>query len=108
MLVRREKSTGKKLAKKLYGTYKEKLWELMVRLIEEEIKNIGAWIQNITHLKEKIRKVIGSLIVITAGVVLVLFGLGELVASVFRWQNSIGYIMVGFIAIIVAIVYNKM
>ena len=100
-------SATKSLAKKLYRDYKERLWELVVKFIEDEIKNLGDWVKNVTHLKEKIRKVVSSLILIIGGVFLVLLGLGELVANLFGWNDSVGYIFVGCIAIIAAVIYNK-
>ena len=99
--------SSKNLAKNIYDAYKEKLWELIIHFIEEEIKNIATWIDKITHLKQKIKRIIGSLVLLTAGVVVVLLGLGELIASMFAWEKSISYIFVGFLAIIVAIIYSK-
>ena len=103
----KKKSATKSLARKLYSDYKERLWELLVRFIEDEIKNLGEWVKNITHLKQRIRKTISALVLIIGGVFLILLGLGQLVSTIFRWPSSVGYIFVGFITIIVAVIYNK-
>ena len=103
-----EKTARHIKAKTTFNNYKEKLWELMVAFIEEEIKNLESWIKNINHLKHKIKRYIISFLILFGGIILVLLGLGEYVAETLRLPNSIGYIVIGFVAIIAAMIYNKM
>ncbi len=106
-MVKDKKSAAKRIAKQLFSDYKEKLWALVVKFIEEEVQRLGGWLKDITHLKQKIRKLLGAFVVLMGGVIMVLLGLGELVSDIFRWHTSVSYIFVGFIAIIVAMIYNK-
>jgi len=88
--------------------YKERILGLIADFIEQETKNLENWIKSVTHLKQKIKRSIVALSMLIAGVTLIFFGLGEYIAINSGLPNHLGYMIVGFVAIIAAIAYNKM
>ena len=106
MGVNKSKTFSK--VKNLIGDYKERLLELLATLIEEESRNLGNWLKNITHLKQKIRRAIVALALLIGGITVVLVGLGQYIAETVQLPHYLGYIMIGFIGIIASLIYYKL
>ena len=94
-------------AKGLFDAYKERLWSLIAEFIEEEIGRLGKWASNIAHFKQKIRKAIVAFALLFSGTTLILIGLADFLARIMYLTSYVAFIFIGFIAIIVGIIYYK-
>ena len=96
-----------KQAKAIYNTYKDRLWDLIVNFIDEQAGNIGKWAGNITHFKQKVRRTIISLALLIGGVTVIILGLGDWLAPTLGLSQAVSRVLIGFIAIVVAVIYSK-
>lgn len=96
-----------KKAKALFDSYKERLWDLIANFVEEEAGRLGKWAANITHLRQKIRKAIVAFMLLFGGTVLILLGLADYLARILDMSSYAALIFVGFVAIIVGVIYYK-
>ena len=105
--IAKGKSELARKAKGLFDSYKERLWSLIAEFIEEEIGRLGKWASNITHFKQKIRKAIVAFALLFSGTTLILIGLADFLARIMYLTSYVAFIFMGFIAIIVGIIYYK-
>jgi hypothetical protein len=98
----KKKSAFKDILKE-FGT---KTLEILVASIDTV--NIVKWIQNISGIKEKIRKCIISAVVAIAGLAVLLLGVASFLASKFPvLGNGISELIVGVVVLIAATIYAK-
>ena len=102
-----KKSENFKKVTDTINDYTERFLELLACFVEEEAKNIANWIKNVTHLKQKIRKAVVSLALLIGGITILLLGLGQYIAETMQLPHYLGYVMMGFIGIIVSMIYHK-
>ena len=108
MYLAKSKQVKKKsnLIKNFITEFLEKSAITLLSLIENF--NVGNWVKDVFHLKEKIRKyVIISVFSITASVVFML-GIASYLASKFpALGNGVSEILIGLVLAIIALIYYK-
>ena len=72
--------------------------------IEDSLKKFS----NFTHFKEKWQRYMTSVIIMTAGVAILVFGIGTLIESfIIIWKPGIAHILIGLIFILISLAYKK-
>lgn len=93
---------------KLMHKYLQEFFSFLFSSVEGGIEDSLKKFSNFAHFKEKWRHYVLSVIIMTAGVVLLAFGLGVLIESFFViWKPGIVHIFLGVVFILTALIYKK-
>ncbi len=96
------------MAKKKIEDKKEKVLDFIIGIVENQSKNIIDFVKKVTKVREKVRKVVVATGLTLAGLIVVLIGLSNYLAATFpNLQNGIMQMLVGLLAIIIAVIYKK-
>lgn len=97
----------KKGAKKFFSGLKSKAIPLVMDFLEREAGNLVAWVKDLMHLKEKIRKIVISAMLVLVGTIILVLGVTNYLAEVFLVSPGLIQMIGGLLLIIAAKVYKK-
>lgn len=102
----------KKAAKKVTNTKvnikKEKVLDFILDIVENQSKNIIDFIKRMVKMKEKIRKIVFATGLGLAGLIVLVLGLANYIGTFFpNLQYGVMQIIVGAVAIVIAVLYKK-
>ncbi len=94
--------------KELYEKNKEKIMAYLADFLEQGGKSLLEWVKKISRIRERIRKVVVSTGFILAGLVVLLLGIADYLATLApNLPAGIMHIIVGIGVIVLAIIYAK-
>jgi len=102
------KKKTKSAVKDLYEKNKEKIMTYLADFLEQGGKSLLEWVKRVSKIREKIRKVIVSTGFILAGLVVLLLGIADYLATLApSLPAGVMHIIVGIVIIVLAIIYVK-
>ena len=103
-----KKASVKSKIKNVYAKHKEQLLTYFMDFLETGGRSLLDWLKQIAEIKEKIRKVIVSTGLVIAGLIVLLIGLANYLATLApNWPAGLMQMVVGAVAIILAMIYVK-
>ncbi len=104
----KKKGSVKSKIKNVYEKHKEQLLTYFMDFLETGGRSLLDWLKQIAEIKEKIKKVIISTGLVLAGLVVILIGLANYLATLVpNWPAGLMQIVVGAVAIVLALIYVK-
>lgn len=102
------KKKTKSAVKGLYEKNKEKIMVYFADFLEQGGKSFLEWVRKVSRIKERIRKVVVSTGFILAGLVVLLVGIADYLATLApNLPAGMMRIIVGIVVIALAIIYVK-
>jgi len=96
------------LYSRVYEEHKNKITGIVSNFFTQELGVIVEWFKDMTNVKKKVRKTLNYHAFLTAGLVVLLFGIAKLFECFcVTLICGLGFIIVGLVAIIIAIIYNR-
>jgi len=103
-----KKESVKSKIKGVYEKHKEQILEYFMDFLETGGKSLLDWLKQIAKVKEKFKKVVVSTGLVIAGLIIVLIGLANFLATLVpQWPAGLMQIIVGAVAIVLALIYVK-
>jgi len=104
----KKKESVKSKIQDVYEKHKEKILAYFMDFLETGGKSVLDWLKQLAQLKEKFRKIVVSTGLVLAALVVVLIGLANYLASLTpTWPPGLMQVVVGAVAIILAMIYVK-
>lgn len=102
------KKKAKSAVKELYEKNKEKIMAYLADFLEQGGKSLLEWVKRVSKIKERIRKVVVSTGFILAGLIVLLLGISDYLATLTPdLPAGVMHIIVGVVTIVLAMVYVK-
>lgn len=102
------KYEGPSLYSKIYDAHKQKLLGVITKFMTDELGVVVEWLKDMTNVRRKVRKTMNYHALLTAGLVVLLFGIAKYAECVCTTLLcGMGYLIVGLAAIIVALIYRR-
>ncbi len=93
---------------KIMHKYLQDFFSFLFSSVEGGLEDSLKKFSNLAHIKEKWKRYMISVIIMTAGVVMLAFGIGTLIESVIIiWKPGVMHIFVGLVFIFIALIYKK-
>lgn len=93
---------------KIYESHRQKLLGVITTFLTQELGAVVEWMKDMTNVKRKVKKTLNYHAFLTAGIVVLLFGIAKyLECFCTTLFCGLGFIIVGLAAIIIAIIYNR-
>ena len=108
-----KKGGGSNMPKKKKSDFKKYLEEFLTRsvgIVTASLSkvNVVGMVKNLLNIKAKLRKYISSLVLITAGVIVLMLGVSSYLTSLFPvLNNGFSEMIVGAVLIIISIIVYK-
>jgi hypothetical protein len=96
-----------KKTKSVFNGIKSKALPLVIEFLEKEAVNVISWVKDMINIKQRIRKMATSLILIIAGITVLLLGIANYIAELAKLSPALMQIITGIIIIVAAIIYKK-
>lgn len=102
------KSSIKSKIKSVYEKHKEEILAYLMDFLESGGKSLLEWVKQASKIKEKIKKLIISTGLVLAGIIVVIIGIATYLATLVpTWPAGLMQVVVGVVAILLALIYIK-
>ena len=92
----------------LLNQFMQKSLQSLISVVAEQSEHLIGWVKDIAGLKRKIKKIITSIIILTAGLAIFGVGISQYIASLYpNLANGLSYLLVGAVFILAALIYLK-
>jgi|TARA_Y100000031_G_C8180015_1_gene365972 ABC-type transporter Mla subunit MlaD len=103
------KKEAKVSIKSLINQFMQRSLQSLVSVVAQNADHLVEWVRNLPSLKEKIKRLLTAIILLSAGLAVFGIGISMYIASLFpELEDGLSYILIGLLLIIVAIVYIKL
>ena len=101
-------SSVKSKIKNVYEKHKEQITAYFMDFLETGGRSLLEWLKEVAKIKEKIRKIVVSTGLVLAALVVVLIGIASYLSTLTpNWPPGLMQVLVGAIAIVLAMIYVK-
>ena len=94
--------------KSILNQFMQKSLQSLISVVAEQSDHLVEWIKNISGFRRKIKKLIVTVILLTAGLGIFGVGISQYIASLYpNLGNGLSYILVGIVFVLIAALYTK-